>query len=155
MKDKKREEMPDILNDILGSKNPEKNTTKKSENDESSHEVVTSQQLDVMTSQGHNGKIQTNKEPEQPKIESSESDDVKPSYSQDVIPLQRNDVIPSKTKIVKTTLYLSQELFDQLDEVWLTLRKKGYSKNDIVEIALREAIKEYCDSNQKSLLMRL
>ncbi len=143
MKDKKREEMPDILNDILGNKKPENNTAKKAKDHETSHNVETLQQQDVMTSQSHKGVKQTKKESEQPKVESPVINDIKPSYSHDVIPLQRNDVMPSKEKVVKTTLYLSQELFDQLDEVWLKLRKKGYSKNDIVELAIRKILDNF------------
>lgn len=43
----------------------------------------------------------------------------------------------------------------RMDDVWLKLRKKGYLKNDIVGLALREAIKDYLESDQKCLLMRL
>jgi len=143
MKEKKREEMPDILNDILGNKKTEQVKVKPDINEDKSHDVEPSQQHDVMTSQSHKVKTQ---EPELSKEvvpEMKKNDDVTPLNSHDVIPLQRNDVIPSKTKIVKTTLYLSQELFDQLDEFWLTLRKKGYSKNDIVEIAIQRMLDAY------------
>jgi hypothetical protein len=138
MKDKKREEMPDILNDILGNKKPEQTKTKPDKIEDMSHNVKPSQQQDVMTSQRHKVKTQEPELPNEVVPEMKKNDDVTPLNSHDVIPLQRNDVIPSKSKIVKTTLYLSQELFDQLDEVWLTLRKKGYSKNDIVEIAIKK-----------------
>lgn len=64
----------------------------------------------------------------------------KPSNSHDVNPLQWYEVMPSKEKIVKTIIYLSQELFNQLNEVWLKLRKSGLSKNDIIIIALNHII---------------
>lgn len=140
MKDKKREEMPDILNDILGNKNPEQDKAKPDNNVDKSHDDKPSQQQDVMTSQKHNGIKQTKKDSEQSVMQSLGSDDDKPSYSHNVKPSQSKDVMPSKEKVVKTTLYLSQDLFDQLDEVWLKLRKKGYSKNDIVEIAIRNLL---------------
>lgn len=148
MKEKKREEMPDILNDILGNRKPEQAKTKPDKNEDKSHNVKPSQQQDVMTSLSHNGeKIDTEQELTVDKV-TDKSTNVITLDSHDSMLLQSHDVIPSKTKIVKTTLYLSQELFEQLDEVWLKLRKKGYSKNDIVEIAIKQTLDKFSNDSQ-------
>ena len=58
-------------------------------------------------------------------------------------------------KQVKTTFYLLQTLIDNLDNVWLDLRRnhKKLKKSDIARIALEELLKDYDEKHQNSKLL--
>ncbi|MBC7189099.1 hypothetical protein H5U35_02635 [Candidatus Aerophobetes bacterium] len=56
-----------------------------------------------------------------------------------------------KSNTIKATFYLPEELVDELEEVWLTLRKKykqrKVTKSEIVQVALRKAFEQWKNTN--------
>lgn len=127
MKDKKREEMPDILNDILGSK-PETRVENKSD-------IKPLERHDIVTSQ-HHDENNAVKQPVQ--IEENKPTDTATLQRHDaIIPKEPNQNV-AKPKIYRTTLYLPEELYIKLDEAWLKERKNGLSKNEIIVNAIND-----------------
>lgn len=64
-------------------------------------------------------------------------------------PVHHNTITPAKQ--IKVTYFIDGGVNDQLEELWLTLRKKfknkKISKSKIVEIAVRNLVNDW-DSNQ-------
>ena len=128
MKDKKREEMPDILSDILGNKLEPKTETKPDVKPLEHHDIITPQHQDTTDNE-----TKTVKQDEEKK-----SNDVTTSQHHDAITPVAQDKQTTKPKVYRTTLYLPEDLYNKLDEVWLVERKNGVSKNGIIEKALRD-----------------
>lgn len=128
MKDKKREEMPDILSDILGNKPEPKTESKPDIKPLEHHDVITPQHQDTMVNESKT----VNQDEEQ------KSNDITSLQHHDVITPVAQDKQTTKQKVYRTTLYLPEDLYNKLDEVWLKERKIGISKNGIIERALRD-----------------
>lgn len=128
MKDKKREEMPDILSDILGNKQEPKTETKPDVKPLEHHDIITPQHQDTTINESSNVKLDEEKKP----------NDIITSQHHDVIVPVFQDKQTPKPKVYRTTLYLPEDLYNKLDEVWLVERKNGVSKNGIIEKALRD-----------------
>ena len=62
---------------------------------------------------------------------------------------------PQILKQSKATVYLPQTLIDNLDDVWLDLRRtyKKLRKSDIARIAFEELLKDYDEKHQDSKLV--
>jgi hypothetical protein len=130
MKDKKRDEMPDILSDILGNKPEPKKESKPDIKPLEHHDIITPQHQDTTVNELINVKQDEEKKPI----------DITTSQHHDVIAPVAQDKQTTKPKIYRTTLYLPEDLYNKLDEVWLKERKNGLSKNAIIETALRKYI---------------
>ncbi len=128
MKEKKREEMPDILSDILGNKPEQKKETKPDIKTLEHHDTISSQHQDTTVNESKT----VNQDDEEQK-----TNDITTSQHHDVITPVAQDKQTTKPKVYRTTLYLPEDLYNKLDEIWLKERKKGISKNSIIEQSLR------------------
>ncbi|HPF49902.1 MAG TPA: hypothetical protein PLP35_09440 [Caldisericia bacterium] len=143
----KREEMPDILGDILGTKEKEQEKTKQSERKKEA-------QPESATKNTKENTI-TNSESE---VVDSESNVIPESITETIspdIPSHLHTVIKAKPREIKTTFYISKESYDLLDIVWLKLRKKGISKTQIVDYAIRFITQDYKARTNDSILNKL
>jgi len=56
----------------------------------------------------------------------------------------------------KATFYIPETLIDDLDSVWLDLRKtqKKLKKSDIARVALEQLLRDYKEKHQDSMLLQ-
>ncbi|HPF49872.1 MAG TPA: hypothetical protein PLP35_09285 [Caldisericia bacterium] len=140
----KREEMPDILGDILGTKDKEQEKKKQPEQKKDTQPKQASKNINESTT--------TNSESEVVDSESNIVSETTTETTSPDIPSHLHTVIKAKPRDIKTTFYISRESYDLLDSVWLKLRKKGISKTQIVDYAIRFITQDYKIRTNNSIL---
>lgn len=141
MSKNKREEMPDILGDIL---TPSKDVEKKKD--------IETVKGDIKTE----SKESAGKEFSNVLMEVSEPADVqvqkKSKQTTTEFNSRRDRNNESRTE--KATFYFSKQCLDKLDDLWLEFRKKGLSKTEIVNLAVSHIISDHQSKGDRSIVSR-